>query len=40
MCVCECVVLVNDYLMYMFNHYVGESYDIASLLCPIPFHVR
>ena len=24
----------------MHNHYVGEGYDIASLLCPILFHVR
>ena len=24
----------------MYNHYVGQGYDIASLLCPIPPHVR
>ena len=24
----------------MYNHYAGEGYGIASLLCPIPFDVR
>ena len=24
----------------MYYHYAGEGYDVASLLCPIPFHVR
>ena len=38
-CVCECCVCKWS-SPYMYNHYVGEGYDIASLLCPIPFHVR
>ena len=24
----------------MFNHYLGEGYNITPLLCPIPFHGR
>ena len=39
MCVWMCCV--SKWLsQYMYNHYVGEGYDIASLICPIPFHVR
>ena len=40
-CVCVWMCSVSKLLsQYMYNHYVGEGYDIASLLCPIPFHVR
>ena len=39
-CVSAFYITYQRLEVYLCKHYVGEGYDIASLLCPIPFHGR